>query len=153
MNTLFGYCFYIMGLMIAGSAEYSESILKKDIVWDDYGRGFAEKRISFPNKHLLLTIEVTSKGNGTMQIGDDFLTVYDVHNDGLLYEDELLQLVFYAVGESLFLVVDGHLLFTDEKTDDVAGRQYIGAIYQIKESKAEYLFGNHSFLLYSLPRK
>ena len=81
---------------------------------------------------LAAKIEVTAKGNGTLTIGKLKVAVFDDHNDGAFYEDEMLKTDFVDIDGDGFLdlVLSGIICFTDEKGDKVVGREAFVCIYK-----------------------
>lgn len=67
------------------------------------------------------SIEVTSKGNGTLDILNLSLRVYDSHDDANLYKDRMLLIEFTDLNEDgyLDLMVTGIYQVTPEKGDGI----------------------------------
>lgn len=71
--------------------------------------------------------EVTNKGNGALEIGNLLLRIYDVHDDGNLYDPPLLRIacIERPDGKCFGLHLTGMQVFTDEVTGKETGRQPI----------------------------
>lgn len=80
---------------------------------------------------VLARIEVTTKGNGGMQIGDDSFRVYDDHDDTMYYDGGMLTTKFRDIdGDGyLDLALSGIVLFTGEKDEGVLRQAAIVGIY------------------------
>ena len=69
------------------------------------------KDVSLPAK-----LEVTAKGNGILEVGNLKLKVYDGHDDGAYYDNDLLNVEFVDVTRDGYkdLVVSGDVLYTGD---------------------------------------
>lgn len=85
------------------------------------------------NLTLDAAIEKTAKGNGTVQIGNLLLRIYDVHDDGLVYENELLDLGLADLdGDSIKeVIISGVLKLTGEEAGDPVSYTSVTQIYSL----------------------
>ena len=62
----------------------------------------------------------SSKGNGSIELANLWLRIYDIHDDGYLYANKALNVTFIDMnGDSyLDLVVEGPVIVTGDKGDD-----------------------------------
>lgn len=83
------------------------------------------------------TIEVTAKGNGSLRIGNLNLKIFDSHNDGSYYDNEMLKIEFADLdGDGKReLVISGIVCFTDEKGDKVLRREAVVFIYALQPNR------------------
>lgn len=70
---------------------------------------------------LPATVEVTSKGNGTLSVGNVAVRVYDDHDDGNLYEPRMLRVLTLDLDDDgwMDLLIVGRRLETGEKGGQV----------------------------------
>lgn len=66
---------------------------------------------------FLAKVELTSKGNGTIQLGNLLIRVYDQHDDGVLYKDKELDIYLQDLTRdgNRELILTGILTITDEE--------------------------------------
>lgn len=83
-----------------------------------------------------VAIEKTAKGNGTVQIGKLLLRIYDVHSDGLVYENELLDVGLADLdGDSIKeLIISGILKLTGEEAGDPVSYRSVTQIYALNST-------------------
>jgi len=86
---------------------------------------------------LLARIEVTNKGNGALGIGNLKLRIVDSHDDGIFYEDEMLNIDFTDLdGDgNREMVLSGIACLTDEKGEKVLRREAIVFIYALQPNR------------------
>ncbi|HEY7773179.1 MAG TPA: hypothetical protein VIC26_08350 [Marinagarivorans sp.] len=84
------------------------------------------------------TIEKTAKGNGTIQIGNLLLRIYDVHDDGFVYENELLDFALADLdGDSIKeIIISGILKSTGEEAGDPISYTPVTQIYSLNCASA-----------------
>lgn len=72
------------------------------------------------------SMSVTNKGNGSLRIGNLSVRVYDSHNDGFAYKNNMLLVEFTDVNGDgyLDLVVTGIYLVMSETLDDMIIEQH-----------------------------
>lgn len=77
--------------------------------------------------------EMTEKGNGTLQLGNLLLRIYDRHDDGLVYENGLLKLDFIDLdGDSIDeAIVSGVLKSTGEDAGDPVSFSSVNHIFSL----------------------
>jgi hypothetical protein len=85
-----------------------------------------------PGVTLKASIEVTSKGNGLLTIGNLQLRVVDSHDDGAKYQDGMAHVEFADVDGDGWkdLIVIGIAEFTDEKSAAVLKREPFTFFYK-----------------------
>src|SRR5437899_5551648 len=90
-----------------------------------------------PNIKLVATIEVTSKGNGSLRIANLDLKVFDDHDDGAYYENEMLNIDFSDIdGDGKReLLISGIVCFTDDTGDKVLRREAVVFIYALQPNR------------------
>src|SRR5215472_9969627 len=90
-----------------------------------------------PNIRLMAKIEVTAKGNGLLHIANLNLKVFDSHNDGVFYENEMLNIDFVDLNGDgkREMVISGIVCFTDEKGDKVMRREAVVYIYALQSDR------------------
>ncbi|PYK98422.1 MAG: hypothetical protein DME19_12600 [Verrucomicrobia bacterium] len=132
------FCVWLLVTVWSVEAESVKpvSIAKSDLVHAADGMPgelSCEKEINLGRGvKLAAKIEVTAKGNGTLTIGKLKVAVFDDHNDGAFYEDEMLKTDFVDIDGDGFLdlVLSGIICFTDEKGDKVVSREAFVCIYK-----------------------
>lgn len=84
-----------------------------------------------PDINLPCTFDLTTKGNGVLEIGDMRLLVYDVHDNGHVYAGGLasLDLVDLNADGVKELVVSVTVLTTDEKSSTVTEIRPFAFVY------------------------
>ena len=97
----------------------------------------AKEIVIAPNVKLVAKIEVSAKGNGSLQIANLNLKIFDDHNDGVYYENEMLNVDFFDIdGDGKReMVVSGIVCFTDEKGDKVLRREAVVFIYALQADR------------------
>jgi hypothetical protein len=102
--------------------------------------------------NLTALAEVTTKGNGTLTIGNLALHMQDLHDDGLIYDgDGLLRLDVERLGidrpnaRAPALIVSGILVRTGEKETDPVSRAAITTIYVLdcRSGQFKRVFSNN----------
>ncbi len=99
---------------------------------------------------LVAIIEVSAKGNGSLRIANLNLKVFDDHNDGVYYENEMLNIDFCDIdGDGKReLVISGIVCFTDEKGDKVLRREAVVFIYALQPNRTfKQVYRNTDFRL------
>lgn len=92
-------------------------------------------RISVGRSLTVVQADTTKKGNGSVTIGNLKLRLFDVHNDGEIFENDVLKVDSVDLDDNGLndLVVSGIVVFTGEKESDSVLRKQVLAIYmQIK---------------------
>lgn len=121
-NCVFLFIFIFSFLSIAG--EVDESLKKM---------ADGEEIISVSlksGKSVEVILDRTSKGNGTMLLGDNTLIrIMDLHNDGFIYEGGYLNVDFVATSSNEFDVVVSGILNKMSDNGAVLSRDPIVAIY------------------------
>lgn len=95
-------------------------------------------------------IEVTAKGNGRLRIGNLDLKVFDGHNDGIYYENEMLNIDFSDIdGDGKReMLISGIVCFADAKGDKVLRREAVVFIYALQPNRTfKEVFRNTDFRL------
>ena len=92
-------------------------------------------------KELLMVFEGTSKGNGTLQLSNLLLRIYDRHDDGVLYKDGLLTLRFEDLNQDGWcdIHVTGTVLLTGEKESDPVLSVPLEVIYQFRPATGNFI--------------
>src|SRR5260370_41219793 len=111
-------------------------------------QGLQKKVVLAPNIKMTATIEVTTKGNGLLQIGNLRLAVYDSHDDGIYYENWLLNIDFADIdGDGKReMLISGIVCFTDDKGDKVLRREAVVYIYKLQSNnRFKQVYKNTSF--------
>ena len=87
--------------------------------------------VSLKNGKIVeVILDRTSKGNGTMLLGDNALIrIMDLHNDGFIYEGGYLNVDFVATSSNEFDVVVSGILNKMSDNGAVLSRDPIVAIY------------------------
>ncbi len=78
------------------------------------------------------TSDITSKGNGTLNILNQSLFIYDAHDEGDVYEHGRLNVAFTDLDDDGYrdMVITGVVLYTYETGDDViADREAVTWVY------------------------
>jgi hypothetical protein len=90
-----------------------------------------------PNIKFVAKIEVSAKHNGSRRIANLDLKVFDGHDDGAYYENEMLNIDFSDIdGDGKReLVISGIVCFTGEKGDKVLRREAIVFIYALQPNR------------------
>jgi|LauGreDrversion2_5_1035112.scaffolds.fasta_scaffold01758_2 hypothetical protein len=133
---------------VAAQCGPVERISRKDIKPLKNGmpgeEGFDKEIVFAAGIKIAATINVTNKGNGSLQIANLKLKIFDSHDDGKYYENEMLKIEFVDLdGDGKReLLVSGIVCFTDEKGDSMLRREAVVFIYALQL--------NHTFrLIYS----
>lgn len=109
------------------------------------------KEVAFaPGVKFLARVEVTAKGNGFLRLANLNLKVFDDHNDGVYYEDEMLNIDFVDIDGNgkRDIVISGIVCFTDEKGDRVVRREAVVFIYALQANKTfKEVYHNTDFRL------
>jgi len=82
-------------------------------------------------------IEVTNKGNGTLEIANLKLHVVDSHDNGVYYQEWMLNIDFVDLNGDgkRAMVISGIVCFTDEKGDKVMRREAVVYIYALQSDR------------------
>lgn len=114
MRQVFYFCFILVFL---ASEVYADSI---SLQMSNLEHG-TEQEISIKisaDKTISAVLDKTTKGNGTLLLGDySLLRIYDTHGDGYYYEDKVLNIELADItGNGLNeLIITGVVINTDEK--------------------------------------
>jgi hypothetical protein len=112
--------------------------------------GLEKELVLAPDVRMAATIEVTAKGNDSLRVGNLKLKVFDSHNDGSYYENEMLKIEFPDIDADgkRELVISGIVCFTDEKGDKVLRREAVVFIYALQPNRTfKQIYHNTSFRL------
>lgn len=110
-------------------------------VVDVHGRENWEGIIQIgPSTKMPARIEVTSKGNGSLEIGNLYLKIYDGHEDLSTYEKSMLRTVFVDINADGYrdLLVSGRVLYFDEKGDDVIKTENVLFAYHFDPKSKQF---------------
>lgn len=90
-----------------------------------------------PTVKFIARIEVSAKGNGSLQIANLNLKVFDDHSDGSYYENEMLSIEFADLdGDGKReLIISGIVCFTGDKGDKVLHREAVVFIYALQRNR------------------
>lgn len=109
-----------------------------------------------PAVRLTASVEVTTKGNGTLNIGNLHLRVVDAHDDGAKYQNGMAHVEFVDVDGDGWkdVVVIGIVDYTDEKSDAVRKREPFTFIYRYdpKNKVFRQTYKHATFLLEDGPK-
>ena len=114
------------------------------------GEESIHREVDFGKKvKLKASIEVTAKGNGALRLGNLNLKVFDSHDDGVVYENELLTIDIADLdGDGAReLIVSGIVVFTeDERPYKVIKREHVVFIYKLRNrSNFDEVYRNTNF--------
>ncbi len=100
-------------------------------------QGFKREIVLAPGVKMAATIEVSTKGNGSLRIGNLNLRAVDSHDDGSYYENEMLDIDFTDLdGDGKReMVISGIVCFTSEKGSTVLRREAIVFIYKLQADR------------------
>ena len=121
-----------------GSAGEIERIRRSDLKPAKHGMPGEEEVtkevVVAPNVKLVAKIEVSAKGNGSLRMANLDLKIFDDHDDGIYYENEMLYIDFSDIdGDgNRELLISGIVCFTDEKGDKVLRREAVVFIYALQ---------------------
>jgi len=120
--------------------------------------GEAEKDLSFPihalenaqHPTVVANYSVTSKGNGSIQIGDTNIRIYDLHKDGRVFEGGLLHDELVDIGDGVpEIMFYGIVDESDEKDEQIVKRIPVLSIWKLKPDGAGLIEVVHDDLVYS----
>ena len=121
--------------LILSNVAWAQSITESDLRLDDqslYGEMFYSNEVVISNEVIkTVEIEVTSKGNGSMKIGNLYLKVYDTHDDGDFYEGHMLKIEFIDINKDGYkdIILTGIRCKTEEKGNLVVQREGVFLIF------------------------
>lgn len=86
-----------------------------------------------PKLLIPLSIEATSKGNGTINLNGLLLRIFDQHEDGIVYKNGFLELEIKDINSDGIneLIFTGELKYTGEKETDPVHFEPITIIYSL----------------------
>jgi hypothetical protein len=125
----------------AAPSDKVERISRKDLKPAKDGmpeeEALTREVIIAPNIKFVAKIEVSAKHNGSRRIANLDLKVFDGHDDGAYYENEMLNIDFSDIdGDGKReLVISGIVCFTGEKGDKVLRREAIVFIYALQPNR------------------
>jgi hypothetical protein len=85
----------------------------------------------YPKEGIVINgkFSITSKGNGSLEIGGLSIRIYDAHEDGVTFENFLLSTNIYDINGDgyLDLEVSGNAVITDEETEETVAKKPVKA--------------------------
>ncbi|MFK5947351.1 MAG: hypothetical protein QM500_01110 [Methylococcales bacterium] len=130
IRTIISGLITIIGLTATASACSESEIEKFDnsnankLYNQLINNGTQTTRKFYLNKNFQLSAELqaTSKGNGTLKIHNLYLRIFDQHDDGIIYENNLLNIDLKDLNGNGYneLIISGVLKHTGEKETDSA---------------------------------
>ena len=113
--------FFLLVVLLASPAASAERIERNDLKQPP--EGIAGERVYEavinvgPNVSYLARMEVTNKGNGLLAFANLRLRVFDGHDDGSFYDNELLDVEFVDLNADGYkdVIVSGICIKTDDK--------------------------------------
>ena len=135
------YVFFFLLMYSAIASVHAESISKQMKELEHGTEKEIVIKVSQSNV-LKVVLDKTMKGNGTLLLGNySLLRIYDTHNDGYYYMDDVLNIELTDVTGNGFneLVISGVAVQTDEK-EKIQGYSEIIYIFSFIEGKYKQVY-------------
>jgi len=130
------HCAAIMTLALLSLATSSDNTLTPDDLKphpnESNGMLYCDKEIALSKDFSTnASLEITSKGNGTLKILNLSLRVYDSHHDSNFYKNKMLDIEFIDIDDDdhLDLVISGIYYVTSEKDDGILEEHAVFLLY------------------------
>ena len=121
----------------------SQTIKKEDLKYSkETGDLYLEKKIKISDTvETTIMLELTSKGNGLLQILGETLHIYDSHNDQAFYENGMLLVSFIDLDKNGFkdLLISGTVCYTSEESDEIIFKEQVHFIYKFVKAEQKYV--------------
>ena len=90
---------------------------------------------------LVWSFSITSKGNGVLTIGQSNIRLYDCHDDGIVFENWLLENHLEDVNSDGYqdLVLNGTVIIKDERGEKVISEKAISLVFYYHQNKRKFI--------------